>query len=282
MEKKTNIKILVCCHKPGEWISDDIYMPIHCGKAISNYNLDIQGDDVGDNISEKNIQYCELTAMYWAWKNLKDVDYVGFCHYRRHFDMENIKMNTEDYYLKCMKNYDVILVKPIIHPFSNMNYLNFVLPKEDIYIAFDCLKRIYPSYINTLVDYMYNTNKWIAFNMFICSWSIFNEYQKWLFPLLHEIEHSIKMSGYSRLKRVVAYLSEILLPVFMFHNGYKIKYLGLEESKTDFFSNIQRQIRFNFIFKLYHPFNIETVIIEDAVKIGLIQDGYSSELFKVI
>ena len=77
-EKEPRVKILVCCHKPGKWLSDDVYMPIHCGKAISNVDLGIQGDDTGDNISAKNPYYCELTAIYWAWKNLQDIDYLHF------------------------------------------------------------------------------------------------------------------------------------------------------------------------------------------------------------
>ena len=54
--------------------------------------LGYQGDDAGDNISEKNPYYCELTGLYWAWKNL-DADYIGLAHYRRHFDQsDNVKM----------------------------------------------------------------------------------------------------------------------------------------------------------------------------------------------
>ena len=62
------------------------YLPIQVGKAISNTDLGVQGDNTGDNISEKNQSYCELTGIYWAWKNLKNVDYIGLCHYRRYFD----------------------------------------------------------------------------------------------------------------------------------------------------------------------------------------------------
>ena len=45
-------------------------------------------DDEGENISDKNPMYCELTAQYWAWKNL-DADYYGFCHYRRYFNFSD-------------------------------------------------------------------------------------------------------------------------------------------------------------------------------------------------
>lgn len=82
-----NIKILVAYHKPSPLIASDIFLPIHVGKKLSNVELNIQGDDSGDNISEKNGIYCEMTALYWAWKNL-DADYIGLCHYRRFFTFE--------------------------------------------------------------------------------------------------------------------------------------------------------------------------------------------------
>lgn len=94
MDTEAAIKVIVCCHKKCEIPDDNIYLPIHVGKAISNDNLGIQGDDnvngkSCDNISKKNGIYCEMTAMYWAWKNIKklypDIEYVGLCHYRRFF-----------------------------------------------------------------------------------------------------------------------------------------------------------------------------------------------------
>ena len=86
-KKQPRIKILVACHKADPNIrQDDIYMPIQVGKALHpDLDLGFQCDNTGDNISEKNGTYCELTALYWAWKNLKDVDYIGLCHYRRYF-----------------------------------------------------------------------------------------------------------------------------------------------------------------------------------------------------
>ena len=77
--------ILVACHKPCNMYNKGIYTPIQVGKAISEYDLGIIGDDTGDNISQKNPSYCELTAQYWAWKNV-DCRYIGLCHYRRYFE----------------------------------------------------------------------------------------------------------------------------------------------------------------------------------------------------
>ena len=89
-----NTKIMVCCHKACELPQNDegLFLPIHVGAAISDLDLKMQRDDqvLGqpcDNISAKNKSYCELTALYWAWKNIKKVypnlEYIGLCHYRR-------------------------------------------------------------------------------------------------------------------------------------------------------------------------------------------------------
>lgn len=84
---KRNNVILVAHHRKSFIIDDGIYMPIHVGKEISTIDLGITGDNTGNNISNKNPIYCEMTALYWAWKNLK-ADYIGLCHYRRYFTFD--------------------------------------------------------------------------------------------------------------------------------------------------------------------------------------------------
>lgn len=78
-----NIKILVATHKLYWMPTDSVYIPIQVGK-VGKANLGYLTDDTGDNISAKNVHYCELTGVYWAWKNLK-CDYIGLCHYRLYF-----------------------------------------------------------------------------------------------------------------------------------------------------------------------------------------------------
>lgn len=90
----TTIKIIVAHHKKAPIVSNDSYLPIHVGKKLANIDLGIEGDDTGDNISIKNPIYCEMSALYWAWKNLK-ADYIGLCHYRRYFTTEKLPLNQK-------------------------------------------------------------------------------------------------------------------------------------------------------------------------------------------
>lgn len=111
-----DIKILVAAHKRYWMPADDVYMPLHVG-AEGKEPLGYTPDNTGDNISAKNPNYCELTGLYWAWKNL-DCQYIGLCHYRRYFgrrvhtkDIEKKKraiFHREDYE-KLLQKYDVIL-----------------------------------------------------------------------------------------------------------------------------------------------------------------------------
>lgn len=215
MEK---IKILVACHKPEPVHQDDVYTPIHVGRAISKCKAemaDMIGDDTGENISEKNPMYCELTAQYWAWKNLKDVEYIGFCHYRRFFDIktENIE--------RILQQKDAIVIKILFdHPMWH-EIIQFV-SLEDMTILLMALKKKYPDYEESLLQYM-NGHTLYAKNMFICRKELFDQYAAWLFDVLFECEKHIKPSPYTRGRRALAYMGEYLLPVFMMHHGCSVE-----------------------------------------------------------
>ena len=118
-------------------------MPIHCGKALSSVDLGIQGDNEVngqpcDNISDKNETYCELTAMYWAWKNIKkiypDIEYIGLNHYRRYFDFDHIFIPWRQESLSDIKNYRINrkklnqkLQKPILASICRSKLTNHAL-----------------------------------------------------------------------------------------------------------------------------------------------------------
>lgn len=230
---KPIVKILVCCHKPGEWLSDDVYMPIQCGKAISKYDLDIQGDDTGDNISAKNPYYCELTALYWAWKNLKNVDYIGLCHYRRYFNFNsksrtvknvwrnNIYMNKSEVKKEKLRYGEVILPSFNYLPYSvKFDFQNTVLA-QDIYILYKIVLKYFPDYAVVLEKYLMGNYR-TGFNMFIMDWIHFSEYCNWLFTILEKLEKDIRPIEYTSYKRLYGFIGEILLPVYCIKNKLKI------------------------------------------------------------
>ena len=76
-------RIYVMTHKKIEEIPDSMYITMQVGKK-GKEDFGYLGDDTKDHISEKNPFYCELTGIYWLWKNI-DCDVIGICHYRRYF-----------------------------------------------------------------------------------------------------------------------------------------------------------------------------------------------------
>jgi hypothetical protein len=89
----SKVSIYVAYHKESHIISNEIFKPIHVGRTLSDNPLsNMIGDDTGDNISYLNPIYCETTAIYWAWKNDVDSDYIGLCHYRRFFSFQKVNI----------------------------------------------------------------------------------------------------------------------------------------------------------------------------------------------
>ena len=80
----TDIKLLVAMHKAYRLPENALYYPIQVGGIHIPGMEKALRDNTGENISDKNKSYCELTALYWGWKNLP-ADYLGLVHYRRYF-----------------------------------------------------------------------------------------------------------------------------------------------------------------------------------------------------
>lgn len=272
--KNNKVIILVASHKPDKVYQDNVYTPIHVGRAISKYQEEMDwmiGDDTGDNISKKNPNYCELTAQYWAWKNLKDVQYIGLCHYRRYFETQITNENID----KLLgKKYDVILPRPIIVRHTVGSRLIQASCLEDTYIFMHVLKKLYPDYVKTAIRYL-NGNKVIAFNMFVMPKHLFDQYAQWEFSILAEMEKHVHLSGYSRMRRIYGYIAEVLLPVYSIHHKWHVHYdkvvpmLGEKE-------------KVNKIRELYNKFAFfisaqKVDLTCDAVKIGLKNDGIISD-----
>ena len=226
-----DIKILVATHKQYWMPEDKIYLPIHVGR-VEKADLGYLGDDTGDNISAKNANYCELTGLYWAWKNLK-CDYIGLCHYRRYFahavsgsDMEKKKLailqRTD--YEKLLKQYDVILPKQRNYFIETVrSQYEHAHNKNALALTEQIVAELYPEYSEAFCKVMGGTKLHI-FNMFVMKKEKFDEYCQWLFTILFELEKRIDISSYSQYEaRVFGFLSERLLNVWLEKQKLKVK-----------------------------------------------------------
>lgn len=249
-----NIKILVAAHKPDKIYQDNIYTPIQVGKEISKYNLNILSDNIGDNISKKNPMYCELTALYWAWKNLRNIDFIGLCHYRRYFDFHK----QTHWYLpisimptQAMQHFD-FSIPPTV--FNKLKQGNIIVSKKEIlreslythYCIFHISDdiRTLKEVIEEQNDYQYIQafnkvmlqDSFSPYNMFIMPWNEFNKYCTWLFSILSKVENKIDISNYNNVqRRIYGYMAERLLNIYIEAQNiktYKYPVVQFTDSQT--------------------------------------------------
>jgi hypothetical protein len=276
-DENAKTKILVCYYQPWKLPREDIFFPIQAGKAISGFNLGIQGDDIGDNISVKNETFSELTAWYWAWKNIKaiypNIEYIGLSHYRRFFAINEPLVEytlINRYYIPKMENYeqsiiqklknnDIILAKPAIFGYNIKTHFEKNHNISDYFFIKEIIHEIYPEYYKSFLNFFENNNKISLYCMFISRYELFNKYFNWLFPILFEAEKKINFSKYDTYqKRVFAFLSERLLNVYVCHNNLNVSYESI------YFINENININFKYYFiktikyiiKLFIPYGI--------------------------
>lgn len=225
---KKNVKIIIATHKEYQMPIDNIYIPIQVG-AEGKKELRYTKDNTGDNISLKNPFFCELTGMYWAWKNLES-DYIGLVHYRRHFmykrksknKFDNVLSSEEIY--KLLKKNDVILPKKrhyIIETlYNHYKHTMFVEPLDE---TRNIIEKMYPDYLKEF-DKLKTRRSAHMFNMFIMKREIFVGYCEWLFKILFELEKNIDESKYNSFHaRFYGRISELLLDVYLRKNNIKYK-----------------------------------------------------------
>lgn len=218
-----NIKILIAAHKKYWMPDDDVYLPVHVG-AAGKADLGYTRDDTGDNISEKNPNFCELTALYWAWKNL-DADYVGLVHYRRYFSHTQWAMTTETKRRNILHSDDfqrLLQAAPVIVP-GKRNYVIETTQSQyehahysgDLKAVKELLHQQCPQYDPAFELVMQRT--WgHRFNMFVMRRDYYDAYCSWLFSLLFELEKRLDISQYDAYQaRVYGFLAERLLDVWL-------------------------------------------------------------------
>lgn len=207
---------LKCNYQAPDWIC-----PIQAGAALTDIRIADICDNTGDNISEKNVNYSELSALYWVGKHTR-ADYMGLFHYRRILDVQE-----EDLYRLKENDIDVILPYPTMHYPNIGEHHRRYLKDSDWEAMLKALEECAPDYASALPEifakqYFYN------YNMLIAKEEIFKDYCNWMFPILQRTEELSVPKGNERADRYIGYLGENLTTLyFMYHQqDYKIVHAG--------------------------------------------------------
>lgn len=232
-------KILIAAHKPYAMPTSELYMPIQVGAAGKD-SIGFARDDSGENISVLNPYFCELTALYWAWKNL-DEDYIGLTHYRRYFrGKQKFTVNGKT---KCilsdgeldrlLKSADIILPKKrryfIETLYSHYAHTMYVEPLDE---TGKIIQEYYPQYFSEF-DRLHKRTSAHMFNIFVMKKDVFDAYCTWIFDILFKLKDRVDACRYDSFHaRFFGRISELLLDVWINTNGlnYKeVKVIHLEK-----------------------------------------------------
>ena len=225
-----DIKIVVATHKKYRMPEDQLYVPVQVG-AEGKDDIGFVQDNTGDNISLKNPNYCELTGLYWAWKNL-DAEYLGLVHYRRYFKGNHRgrdkweKIARKDELTKRLEQVSVLLPKARNY-LIDTNYGQYVHSRhaQDLDITKNIIEEKYPEYIPAW-DRCMKSRKVHLCNMMVMRRDFLDRYCEWLFDILFELEGRLDISSYSRDDaRVFGLVSERLLDVWIQTNNVEYEEL---------------------------------------------------------
>lgn len=230
-QQKCDLQIIVAVHKPHWLPRDTAYFPVRVGKYTSRANNDstFACDNTGDNISDKNPYYCELTAMYWAWKHLT-CRYIGLCHYRRYF-VKNIcgiplHIYNQHDFREDLHEHDIIV--PPVTRLTETVYEQYASHhnQRDIDIVRQIIVSRYPDYVDAFDEVMQQREAYFT-NIFCLLKSEYDAYCEWLFDILFQVEvqiqDNVKKNYDNYQSRVYGFISERLLNVWIRKQRYCVK-----------------------------------------------------------
>ncbi|MCD8220949.1 MAG: DUF4422 domain-containing protein [Clostridiales bacterium] len=249
MTEAPKIQIYIVCHKPTFVPEDPLLIPVQAGAGAADIRYpDMQYDDEGVHISQKNPRYCELTVQYWAWKNRKS-DYYGFFHYRRYLsfsdltpvdregkellsgkrppyiELDDIRTDLSRFGIcaetmrEQIVRYDLVTVyRERINTTVYRQFCQYHR-KEWLDQVLEIVRRKHPEYDSAIRQYM-NSKSIYYMNMYIMKRELFEEYMGWLFGILDEFERECDTAAREE-PRLMGYLAERLFGVFYVYQRAK-------------------------------------------------------------
>lgn len=234
-------RIYVMTHKEIAELPDKNYIPLHVGR-VTKEDLGYLGDDTGENISLKNDNYCELTGMYWIWKNVQ-CDIVGICHYRHYFIREK-KLLEKSYIEQIIQRYPIIVPNSCCASDAGTYRRDEEAQcgQRDLKLCREVLEKKYPEYVPAF-DYSMRAILVSGGNMLIARKDIYNSYCSWLFDILFEVEKRMDTAGYDVYqKRGLGFLAERLFRVWLLMQSDAIREEEIKRIEPADFQSTQKQL----------------------------------------
>lgn len=221
MAERKEITVIIAAHKEYRMPEDSMYLPLHVGAALSDKELGYTKDNTGENISERNPSFCELTGLYWAWKNL-DSDYVGLVHYRRYFSLVKKGKDPFENVLTYEQIRNMLYKYPVFVPKKRKYYIETLYSHyahthyaEQLDLTREIIKDLYPSYLESFDEAVHKTYGHM-FNMMILRKDFLDSYCAWLFAILFELEKRYTRDDLDTFQgRFYGRVSEIIFNVWL-------------------------------------------------------------------
>ena len=229
--------VYVATHKAYDVIDRFGYVPLHVG-AAGGQDLPYTKDNTGEHISEKNPHFCELTGLYWIWKNTKDT-YKGLVHYRRYFMWGN-DLLQDTKIRQLLTDCDIIL--PPREYLRESAWEEFCLHSGhelDLKLLREAVETVDAAYLPDF-DRVMTGNRLHLFNMLVARREVVDAYCAWWFALLFELEKHVDMTDYTPYEqRLYGFLSERLLNVWIAHNNVNVRTVKVKNTQR----NLKQRMR---------------------------------------
>ncbi len=218
MSKAPSIQVIIAAHKACEVETDPLYLPVQVGAAGKD-SIGFQRDDEGENISHKNPYFCELTGLYWVWKN-STADYIGLCHYRRYFAGKPRRSAlTLAQAQRLLQGKDGLLPARRHYYIENLyDHYAHTCHVGPLDVTGEIIRERHPAYAAAF-DRLKTRRSAHMFNMLILKREYLDAYCTWLFDILFELEKRVDPAQFDAFHaRFFGRVSELLLDVWLEQN----------------------------------------------------------------
>ena len=169
-------------------------------------------DEEADNLSLYNSLYSELTVAHWLWKNAPKANYLGLCHYRRHF-----VLTEEVCQAMAESTVDVLLTRPrFTVPNVREFFTNLPVTYTDNldYETMMCFIGKRDEKLAAFAEDFFSGQVQFPNNMVIARRKIYLRYCEFMFGILLDMQAYYREQKIERQNRYLGNVGEMLTAVY--------------------------------------------------------------------